>query len=80
MRNKKPGFLRNPGEKTGITASSRYALAGIQVVPLEGDGHGGVWSVTLQGVGDIHQTVPGCAGRDSQVGDTGGLRRKKSKT
>ena len=32
MRNKKPGFLRNPGEKTGITASSRYALAGIQVV------------------------------------------------
>ena len=32
MRNKKPGFLRNPGEKTGITASSRYALAGIQVL------------------------------------------------
>ena len=28
---KEPGALRNPGEKTGITASSRYALARIQV-------------------------------------------------
>ena len=74
------GRQQLPARPVSCEGGHGNGLVPIVVESLEGDGHDGVWSVTLQGIGDVHKSVPGCAGRRGQVGDAGGLRRKKSKT